>query len=80
MVIDDFKELVVTGLSNRGKKLPRIEKGQFELLQEYGRFLRGESKSRDLPTVLDGIRATVCSLKALDALRTGKVQEFGYPW
>lgn len=80
VVIDDFKELIVTGLRNRGEKLPRIEKGQFELLQEYGRFLRGESKNRDLPTVLDGIRATVCSLKALDALKTGKVQEFEYPW
>lgn len=79
MVIDDFKELIVAGLGSRGGKLPRVEKGQFELLQEYGRFLRGESKGRDLPTVLDGIRATVCSLKALDALKTGKVQEFGYP-
>lgn len=78
MVIDDFRELIVAGLGSRGGKLPRVEKGQFELLQEYGRFLRGESKGRDLPTVLDGIRATVCSLKALDALKTGNVQEFGY--
>jgi hypothetical protein len=30
--------------------------------------------------VVDGIKATVCSLKALDALKTGKVQEFSYPW
>lgn len=80
VVIDDFKELIVAGLGNKGEKLSQIEKGQFELLQEYGRFLKGESGSGDLPTVLDGIRATVCSLKALDALKTGKVQEFGYSW
>ena len=51
-----------------------------ELLHEYGRFLRGESKGQDLPSVLDGVRATVCSLKVLDALKTGEVQQFGYPW
>ena len=79
VVLDDFKELVVAG-AGKGEKLLRIEKGQFELLQEYGRLLRGESQSKDLPTVLDGIRATVCSLKALDALKTGEVQEFAYPW
>jgi predicted dehydrogenase/threonine dehydrogenase-like Zn-dependent dehydrogenase len=80
VVIDDFKELTVVGAGVKVEKLPQIQKGHFELIQEYGRLLRGESKNRDLPTVLDGIRATVCSLKALDALKTGKVQEFGYPW
>lgn len=80
VVIDDFKELIVSGLGERGQKLSRMEKGQFELLREYGRLLKRENTSKDLPTVLDGIRATVCSLKALDALKTGKVQEFGYPW
>jgi len=80
VVIDDFKELMVSGLGGKGEKLSRIGKGQIELLQEYGRFLKGESKGEDLPSVLDGIKATVCSLKALDALKTGKVQEFGYPW
>lgn len=80
VVVDDFKELIVSGLGGKGEKLLQIEKGQFELLQEYGRCLRGESKGEDLPSVLDGIKATVCSLKALDALKTGKVQEFSYPW
>jgi len=78
--IDDFRELTLSGLDAAGEKLPRIEKGHFELLQEYGRFLKGESEAKDLPTAMDGIRATVCSLKTLDALKTGKVQEFGYPW
>jgi len=79
-VLDDFGELTVTGLGSRGERLSRIEKGQFELLREYGRLLKGESQNSDLPTVVDGVRATVCSLKALDALKTGKIQEFSYPW
>ena len=80
MAIDDSKELVVAGLGKRGQKVSKVEKDQFELLLEYGRFLRGESEATDLPTVLRGIRATICSLKVLDALRTGKIQEFGYPF
>lgn len=79
VVLDDFKELIVAG-AGKGEKLPRIDKGQFELLQEYSRLLMGKSQSEDLPTVLDGIRATVCSPKALDALKTGQVQAFAYPW
>ncbi len=80
VVIDDFRELVIAGLGDKGKKLLKIEKGQFELLQEYGRFLKGESKGIDLPTVQDGIKATICSLKVLDASKTGKPQAFDYPW
>jgi len=78
--IDDFKELIVTGLNGKGIKYPKIEKGQFEMLQAYSKLLIGGNKSQDLPNVVDGIKATVCSLKALDALKTGKVQEFSYPW
>lgn len=80
VTIDDFRELVIAGSVDKGKKLSKIEKGQFELLQEYGRFLKGENKGIDLPTVQDGIKATICSLKVLDALKTGKTQEFNYPW
>jgi len=79
-VIDDFRELITSGLTGRGTRLSQIDKGHFELLREYGRLLRGESNNKDLPTVLDGVRATVCSLQALEALKTGQVQEFSYPW
>jgi len=79
VAIDDFRELVIVGLRDKGERLPKIERGQFELLQEYGRFLIGEGKGADLATTADGIKATVCSLKTLDALKTGKVQEFWYP-
>jgi hypothetical protein len=79
MVIDDFKQLIVSGMASQGVRLSRIEKGQFELLKEYSRLLSGESQGADLPGVKDAVKATVCSLKALEALKTGKVQEFSYP-
>jgi predicted dehydrogenase/threonine dehydrogenase-like Zn-dependent dehydrogenase len=78
IAIDDFKELVVTGLDGKGEKLKRIEKGQFELINEYGKLLKGESRNTDLPSVEDGVKATICSLKVLDALKTGKVQKWDY--
>ncbi len=74
IAIDDFKELIVSGLGGKGEKLKRIEKGQSNLIDEYGRFLKGESKNIDLPLVVDGVKATICSLKVLDALKTGNVQ------
>lgn len=80
IMVDDFKELVIAGLPGKGEKSRKVEKGQLELLLEFGKLLRGESDSSDLPMVLDGIRATVCSLKVLEALKSGKVQEFTYPW
>ena len=76
IAIDDFEELIVTGLDGKSEKLKRIEKGQFELINEYGKLLKGESRNIDLPSVEDGVKATVCSLKVLDALKTGKVQNF----
>jgi predicted dehydrogenase/threonine dehydrogenase-like Zn-dependent dehydrogenase len=79
-LIDDFKELNTAGLGAQGEKVVRANKGQLELLQEFGKLLKGEAGNKDLPTVLDGVKATICSLKAIDALRTGKAQEFEYPW
>ena len=78
ITIDEFKELTVVGLDGKGEKLKRIEKGQFELINEYGKLLMGKSKNIDLPSVADGVKATVCSLKVLDALKTGKVQKWNY--
>lgn len=80
MVLDDFRALTIVGLDAKGSNLRRTDKGQLELLHAYGRFLSGQGENRDLPTALDGVRATVCSLKALDALRTGQVQQFSYPF
>ena len=78
IAIDDFKELTVAGMAGKGEKLKRIEKGQFELINEYGKLMKGESRNIDVPSVADGVKATVCSLKVLDALKTGKVQKWDY--
>ena len=78
IAIDDFKELIVTGLDGKGEKLKRIEKGLFELINESGKLLKGASISTDLPSVEDGVKATICSLKVLDALKSGKVQAWDY--
>jgi len=77
--IDDFKELVVSGLGIPGEKLTRTEKGQFELLEKYGKLLKG-GDPKDIPTVLDGAKATICALKASESLRTAKPQDFSSPW
>jgi predicted dehydrogenase/threonine dehydrogenase-like Zn-dependent dehydrogenase len=78
--IDDFKELTIAGLSGDGEKLAKSDKGQLELLKRYGEALKSGVGNQDLPDVLDGVKATVCALKAIDALRTGKPQDFSYPW
>ena len=78
IVIDDFKDLTVTGLDGKGEKLKRIEKGQFELINEYGKLLKAESRNIDLPLATDGVKATICSLKVRDALKSGKTQKWNY--
>ena len=78
IAIVDFKELVVTGLDGKTEKTKRIEKGQFELINGYGQLLKGQSRNTDLPSVDDGVKATICALKVLDALKTGKVQAWDY--
>ena len=78
IAIVDFKELVVTGLDGKTEKSKRIEKGQFELINGYGQLLKGQSRNTDLPSVDDGVKATICALKVLDALKTGKVQAWDY--
>jgi len=78
ITIAEFKELTVAGLEGKSEKLKRIEKGQFELINEYGKLLKGASRNIDLPSVDDGVKATICSLKVLDALKTGKVQKWDY--
>lgn len=76
ILIDDFKELVVSGFNEKGIRLKNIDKGQFELLKEFGNLLKGRAYNKDIPTVEDGIKATICSLKTLDALRTQEKQIF----
>lgn len=74
--IDDFKKLNINGLNEISEELNRIDKGQFELLKNYGKMLSGEDYNKDIPTVEDGVKATICSLKVLDSLKTGNVQDW----
>lgn len=76
--INDFRESVIVGLDTAGQKLKNIEKGQFALLNTFVKNLKNEQNNGDVPTVKDGVHATVLSLKVLDALRTGKTQSFRF--
>jgi predicted dehydrogenase len=61
-VIDDFRSLEVYGISAKGMKTSRIEKGQKEQLENFYRAIRGEA---DLGvTAQDGFRATWCAEQA----------------
>ena len=51
-----------------------MEKGQFELINEFCNLLKDGVDNQNIPTVKNGIEATICSLKTLDALRTQERQ------
>lgn len=74
--IDDFKELNINGFKKENEKLKVIDKGHYGLLNGYGNYLLGNKKIDDIPTVEDGINATICSLKVMESLQTGKIQKW----
>jgi predicted dehydrogenase len=78
ILIDDFKSLIVRGSRRQDIKLRKIDKGHYNEIIDFLNTMKGE-KSLSI-TVEDGIRATVCSLKALESLRAQKpvtiIQEF----
>lgn len=78
ILIDDFKELDVKGINEQNIKLENIDKGQFGLINEYSNLLLGKSYNKDIPTVEDSIKATIISLKVIDSLKTGKIQDWDY--
>ena len=78
ITIDDFKELNVIGLKKKKEKSNHVEKGHYELLKKYGEFLLGKNDDEDIPTVEDGIKATLISLKVIESLKTGKSQKWSF--
>lgn len=72
IVIDDFKSLIFRGSRKQDVKLKNIDKGHYNELVEFAKAVRGEKPLS--VTVEDGIRATICSLKALESLKTQKPQ------
>jgi predicted dehydrogenase/threonine dehydrogenase-like Zn-dependent dehydrogenase len=62
-VLDDFRSLEVFGMSQKGLKTSKVEKGQKEQLENFYKAIRGEE---DLGvTAEDGLRATRCAQQAL---------------
>jgi predicted dehydrogenase/threonine dehydrogenase-like Zn-dependent dehydrogenase len=74
--INDFKEIEILGFNKKSMKLNKINKGHFELINEYGKLILSKNSSNDIPTVEDGVKATLCSLKILKALKTGEIQKW----
>ncbi len=73
IVIDNFQRLEGYGFDGRREtSLPDIDKGFVRELTELAEAIR---KRVPAPiTEVDGARATVCALKAIEAIRTGRAQ------
>jgi predicted dehydrogenase len=74
IVIDDFKRLILEGFKGKSIKLRRADKGHYNELIEFSKAIRGEKSTA--VTVEDGVRATVCSFKILEALKSRKTEIF----
>ncbi|MFH0777572.1 MAG: Gfo/Idh/MocA family oxidoreductase, partial [Candidatus Eisenbacteria bacterium] len=71
-VIDDFIGLLLRGNKSEEIRLKRQDKGHYNELVEFLGALRGE---KHLSVSLEeSVAATVCTLKALESLRTGTPQ------
>ncbi len=68
ILLDDFKELSFTGISGQNNKLSRIEKGQMEMMEAFGKLLKGVEHHPDLPDVSEGVKATLITLKINELL------------
>ena len=69
VVINDFKEIEIVGSVTKGKSLESIEKGHYEMLEAFVQFLRGERTNEDLPLIDEGVLATKCAVKILEAAK-----------
>lgn len=74
LLIDNFKNLRIWGNQKNFIKLKKMDKGHYAELVRFAKVIKG--KDHLLVTAKDGIRATLCSLKALESLRSGKVVHF----
>jgi predicted dehydrogenase len=72
-LIDNFERLEVRGVEGeQGMALPSMDKGFVQELAELARAIN--SRSPALVTEIDGARATLCALGAIEAIRTGRPQ------
>jgi len=73
ILIDNFQRLEAYGFDEeREISLPEADKGFIQELTELANAIRDHSPAPI--TEIDGARATLCALKAIEAMRTGKAQ------
>lgn len=71
--LDDFKSLQAYGVQNKRAATTPVDKGHAQLLRHFCDAVRGKTQLEI--TAEDGLRATLCSLKALESIRTGTFAE-----
>lgn len=71
--LDDFKSLQAYGVQTKKAPTAPGDKGHAQLLRHFCEAVRGKTKLEI--TAEDGLRATLCSLKALESIRTGTFAE-----
>ncbi|MEP6742955.1 MAG: bi-domain-containing oxidoreductase [bacterium] len=67
--LDDFKTLQAYGVQYKKSPTVQGDKGHAQLLRHFCDAVRGKTTLEI--TAEDGLRATLCSLKALESIRTG---------
>ncbi len=70
IVIDDFKLMDLYGYEEKNISLPDQDKGHYNQLVEFLKKLKGQESN--LLSIEEGIKATICSLKAVESIKTGK--------
>ena len=78
MLIDDFQRLETHGFGDeQDLVLPAVDKGQVQELAELAEAIQCGSAAP--VTEIDGARATLCAVKAVEAVRTGQAQDLDLP-
>jgi predicted dehydrogenase/threonine dehydrogenase-like Zn-dependent dehydrogenase len=67
--LDDFNTLEVYGMQHQKSSATQGDKGHAQLLHHFCDAVRGKTALEI--TAQDGLRATLCALKALESIRTG---------
>src|SRR6185436_1732974 len=71
--LEDFTTLDVYGAQRDGTATAQNDKGHAQLLHHFCEAVRGKTALEI--TAQDGLRATLCALKALESVRTGSFAE-----
>ena len=69
IIIENFQKLLIKGIIDRSVKLPAVDKGHFIQMREWGKDIEGQATGSI--KLEDGIRATICTFKVFDSLKSG---------